>query len=103
MEIVPTQAVPNQTLQVSLGGQVCQINIYQKFFGLYLDLYVNNVLIIAGVVCKNLNRIVRSAYLGFIGDLCFIDNQGDTDPTYTGLGTRYSLAYLEASDLSLIA
>lgn len=99
MRIVPLQPVPNQTLTVSLGNQTCQINVYQKSTGLFLDLYVSNVLIIGGVMCQNLNRIVRDLYLGFVGDLCFIDNQGSSDPAYTGLGAKYSLAYLEASDL----
>src|ERR1700744_3004499 len=99
MQIIPLQAVPNQTLLVDLNGQSSQINVYQTNWGVFLDLYVSNVLIIGGVICQNLNRIVRSAYLGFSGDLCFIDNQGSDDPVYTGLGTRFSLAYLEASDL----
>jgi hypothetical protein len=99
MEIIPLEAVPNQTVTVNLGGQVSQVNVYQTFFGLFLDLYVNDVLIIGGVICQNLNRIVRSLYLGFSGDLAFIDNQGSTDPVYTGLGGRYSLAYLSADEL----
>jgi len=100
MLIVPLQAIPSQGITVTLGNQVCQINVYQKFTGLYLDLYVNNVLIIGGVLCQNLNRIVRSVYLGFIGDLAFIDNEGSGNPNFTGLGSRYSLAYIEASDLA---
>lgn len=99
MLIVPLKPVPNQTLTISLGGQLSQINVYQKAYGLFVDLYVDNVLVIGGVIAENLNRIVRSAYLGFIGDLAFIDNQGMSDPVYTGLGGRYSLAYLEAADL----
>ena len=99
MEIIPLRAVPSQVLTVTLGGQACQIAVYQKITGLYIDLYVNNALIIGGVICENLNRIVRSIYLGFIGDLAFIDNQGNDDPVYTGLGTRFSLAYLSVNDL----
>lgn len=99
MQIIPLQAVPNQAVSVTLGTQVSQVNVYQKSTGLFIDLYVDNNLVIGGVICQNLNRIVRSLYLGFQGDLAFIDNQGDTVPYYTGLGTRYSLAYLEPADL----
>lgn len=99
MQTVPLQAVPNQTLQVQLGTQACSLNIYQQAYGLYVDLYVNNVLIIAGVIAENLNRIVRSVYLGFVGDFAFVDTQGSTDPVYTGLGDRYQLLYLEPADL----
>jgi hypothetical protein len=100
MLIVPLQAVPNQTVSVSLNNQVCQINVYLKGAFLFVDLYVNNVLIIGGVIAQNLNRIVRDLYLGFEGDLAFIDNMGSTDPIYTGLGERYSLAYLLPSELN---
>ena len=114
MLIIPTAAVPNQTLTVALGGQACSINIYQTINttglllaggtittpGLFLDLYVAGALIIGGAVCETVNRIVRDLYLGFIGDLTWLNNVGDgTDPYYTGLGTTYSLAYLSPSDL----
>jgi hypothetical protein len=99
MLIIPVQAVPSQSLQVTLANQNTQINVYQRAFGLFCDVYVSNTLIIGGIICENLNRIVRSAYLGFIGDLAFIDTQGTSDPSYQGLGSRFVLAYLEASDI----
>lgn len=98
MRIIPLQAVASQELTVQLADQVCQITIRQKAFGLFLDLAVNNTTIVAGVICQNLNKIVRSIYLGFTGDLCFIDTQGTDDPVYTGLGSRFVLAYIETSD-----
>jgi hypothetical protein len=100
MLAIPLQAVPAQQVTVSLANQPCQIKVYQKTFGLFLDLSVNNSLIVGGVLCQNLNRIVRSLYLGFIGDLGFVDTQGSNDPDYTGLGARYLLVYLEVSDLA---
>lgn len=99
MIIIPLQPVPSQKISVVLANQNCQITIYTLTTGLFVDLYVNNALIIGGVICQNLNRIVRSVYLGFIGDLGFIDNQGADDPVYTGLGSRFSFAYLEDVDL----
>jgi hypothetical protein len=100
MQIIPLQAVPSQAVTVNLGGQNCQVNVYQKSTGLFCDLYVNNVLIIGGVICQNLNRIVRSAYLGFTGDLFFADQHGTDDPEYTGIGSRFLLYYLEAGDVA---
>ena len=99
MVIIPLQAVPSQALSVTLGNQISQVSLYQKDTGLFIDLFVDNTLVIGGVICQNLNRIVRSVYLGFSGDLVFIDNQGDTDPVFSGLGTRYSLAYLSPAEL----
>jgi hypothetical protein len=100
MLTIPLLAVPAQLLTVSLNNQTCQINIYQKVSGLYVDLYVNNALIIGGVLAENLNRIVRSAYLGFVGDLAFVDNEaGDSDPVFFDLGTRYTLGYFFPDEL----
>ncbi len=101
--VIPTQPVPNQVFNVTLDGQLCRISIAQKATGMFLNLYVNDVLIIGGVLCEIGNRIVRSVYLGFIGDLAFYDTQPAADPLvpanpdqvyYTGLGSRFFLAYL---------
>lgn len=100
MKVIPLAAVPSQTLSVLLANQNCQIKVYQKTTGLYVDLYVNNVAVVTGVVCRNAVQVVRQTYLGFVGDLTFLDTQGASDPTYDGLGARYQFVYLEASDLT---
>jgi len=100
VEIVPLVATPAQTVAATLGGQAARVNVYQKLTGLFCDVLVNEAIVIAGVICHDRCLIVRSAYLGFIGDFTFIDNQGLTDPSYLGLGPggRYSLAYLSAAE-----
>lgn len=99
MQVVPISATPSQTVSVSLGGQACSLKISQKSTGVFMDVYVNEVLIIGGVICENKNRIVHSLYLGFIGDLAFFDTQGTDDPDYTGMGTRWILIYLAPGDI----
>ena len=100
MMIVPLQPVPNQAVTVNLAEQQVQINVYQKRTGLFCDVYLANALLVAGVLCHDRDRIVRDSYFGLIGDLGFVDQQGFNDPDYTGLGSRYLLYYLEASDIS---
>ncbi len=99
MQIVPLQAVPSQTFNVGLANQQCKINVYQKQTGLFFDLYVAGAVVITGVLCLNLNLLVRNTYLGFIGDLAFVDTQGTSDPDYTGIGIRYQLVYLAIGDV----
>lgn len=99
MQTIPLNAVPNQTLAVNLNSQACQINLYQLDSGLYCDLYLNNNPVVVGVICQNLNRIVRSLYFGFAGDLVFWDSQGNSDPYYSGLGGQYQFIYIEADEL----
>lgn len=106
MQEIPLSAVPNQQVTVTLADQVCLIHVYQKgndppFIGLFVDLYVNDSLIIGGVFCENKNRIVRSSYLGFAGDLVFVDREGSNNPDYRGLGPagRYRLVYITEAEL----
>lgn len=100
MQLVPLQPVPNQVVNVSLGGQACTVRLYQREPAMFCDLYIGTTLVIGGVICQNINRIVRDAYLGFDGDLVFEDLQGDEDPQYSGLGTRWVLSYLTADEVA---
>lgn len=96
MIVVPLQPAPAQTVGVTLNGQSCRIVVKQRRTGVFLDLYVNDAPMICGVLCLVGNRIVRSEYLEFAGDLAFIDTQADgvTDlVSFEGIGSRFFLAY----------
>lgn len=99
MLIVPTNAVPSQTLSVSLAEQACAIAIYQKGLNLFMDLSVSGRPIFSGQLCLDRVKLVRQKYLGFAGDLFFFDTQGKTDPVFTGLNRRYLLAYATAEEV----
>ncbi|TAL90900.1 MAG: hypothetical protein EPN62_00760 [Candidimonas sp.] len=100
MRTIPLQSIPSQTLDVQLSNQNCTINVYQKTTGLYLDLLINNAAVKTAILCRDRVKLIRDEYLGFIGDLVFVDTQGLNDPDYTGLGVRFVLVYLESGDLS---
>lgn len=105
--LIPTQAVPAQNILTTLDdGQLILLKVYTRRYGMFIDVSVNGVLEIGAVICENLNRIIRNKYLndavGFSGDFVFYDTQGNTDPVYTGLGTRYQLLYLTEADLASI-
>ena len=109
MQVIPVQAVPSQTLQTQVGGQNCTLNIYQlDQYGLFMDVLVDGSVICQGVICENANRIVRYAYLGFVGDFAWFDTYvgltetAPTDPVYTGIGTQYALMYLAPADVSAL-
>jgi uncharacterized protein YjaZ len=89
-------AVPAQTVTVSLNDQRVRLNAYQKAFGYFVDIYVNDVLIVGGVLAHHFNRIVRSKYLGVTGDFYMFDTQGRNDPQWAGVGSRYLLIYDDA-------
>lgn len=100
MQIIPIAAMENQRLGVVLGNQNCTITVAQKSTGMFLGLEINQVVVMTGVLCTDRTKLVRQSYLGMVGDLAFMDTQGREDPLYEGLGTRWVLMYLEASDLS---
>lgn len=101
MKVIPLQAAPSQSVLTTLTGQNCQVNIVQKWTGLFLDLYVDDALLLAGVLGRDRRLMVMNTYLGFLGDFMWLDNQGLTDPSYLGLapGGRYSLIYLAPSEV----
>lgn len=104
MLIVPVRAVPNQVLTCQLSGQPTLIHLRQLDTGLYMDVFLNDALIVAGVLCLQSIAVIRTSYLGYVGDFALFDNQpdplaGPQDPDYTGLGSRWPLYYFEPSEL----
>lgn len=94
----------SQIFNVMLEGASCTIKLHQRTTGLYMDLWVNEVLAFAGVLCLNATKIVRYDYIraesGFKGELFFADMQGTNDPEYSELGTRYNLYYLASDEIA---
>lgn len=103
MLIIPLQAVPSQVVQVTLGGQACTLAVYTKTTPagderVYVDLMLENAVILSCKICQNRSLLVRYNYLGFVGDLAFVDMQGDSDPDHLHLGSRFQLVYLAPGD-----
>lgn len=94
----------SQMFTVTLENVSCTIKLHQRTTGLYMDLWVNDNLVFAGVLCLNITKIVRYDYIraasGFKGELFFADMQGNDDPEYSELGTRYVLYYLASDELA---
>lgn len=100
MLTIPLLPTPAQTMNVVLGDQSCTVSLVHKAQGLFLDLYVEDRLVLASALCRDRVRLVRAAYLGFAGDLAMMDTQGKEDPQYTGLGARWQLVYFSAGELA---
>lgn len=102
MQTIPLQPVPTQATKVVLGGQNVQLLIYQKPQGVFVDINADGTDIVVGVVARDAVPLMCRDYLGFIGNLLFVDTQGNSDPSYDGLGARFSLVYLTAEEYALI-
>lgn len=64
-----------------------------------MDLTVNGDPILQGVPCLYANKIVRYKYLGFRGDLFFLDNEGQSDPQWNELADRFPLYFITEAEL----
>ncbi|MCW9309511.1 hypothetical protein N5F18_26425, partial [Klebsiella pneumoniae] len=63
------------------------------------DLFNKAKPIFQGVLCLNCVYLVRYKYLGFSGDLVFVDSKGTADPYYDEIGTRFKLYYATSSEV----
>lgn len=102
MQTIPLQAVPSQIVKAVLGGQNCQISVYQKNQGMFVDVGANGAPVVSSILAHNAVPLVCIQYAGFQGNLVFIDTQGTEDPLYTGLGARWNLVYLTAAEAALV-
>ena len=113
MQVIPLTAVPSQLVSPVLNGQSTSISIYQLGFppnqDLYCDIVANGAPIINCRKCRAYSgsateapafMLLNARYQGFDGDFLFIDTQGDEDPRYAGLGTRWVLIYFTPADLA---
>lgn len=99
MLVIPLQPVYAQTLTAVLGGQTCLITIRQRTTGMFMDLTVNGAVLFTTEIIRPMTLLVRQPSFNFIGDLVMVDTQGDDDPEWSGLGTRWILMYYSPDDL----
>lgn len=95
MKQIPLSAVPSQTLAITLNGQGCQIALRSNGGNLYFTLKMNTDSIVTSKICRNKQRLMLGiSYRGFRGDFLFVDTQGNEQPEYSGLNTRWLLYYI---------
>lgn len=93
--IIPLTAVPSQTVNATVGGQVAKITVRTIGAGLFFSLDG----VVLNRICRNRQRLLIDAkYRGFIGDFQFVDTKGADDPAYWGLGARWQLVYRDAGE-----
>lgn len=88
---------PAQTLVTQLGGKSIGVTLAQKATGLFADISMNGLPVVAGALCRDAVPLVNAAHLGFPGDLALFDMKGNSDPDFTGLGSRFKLLWASAT------
>lgn len=97
VQVIPLEPIPSQTLNMVLAGQNCQLAVSTLATGMYFTLTADGRSICINTICRNIARLLLDrGYLGFVGDFAFVDQQGDADPQFAGLGSRWLLLYNDA-------
>lgn len=104
---VPLTAAPSQVVNATLGGQSCTLKVYQRTTGMFIDVCVDDALILGGALLRDRVLVLRDAYFDFVGDLMMVDTQGTADPFFSAsepsIGSRFALIYVEAADFAGLA
>lgn len=86
MYTIPLDTVPNQFLTTTLDGETWEILLETRLGKLYISLgNRTNGRVIENRICLDKKPIT--------GGFVFIDQEGDSDPSFELLGSRYLLAW----------
>lgn len=83
----------NQTFTCVLNGQDAVITLRVLNGLVYMDLVVNQTTIVLNELCHNRVVINLHKYKPLIGNLVFIDIEGQKDPIFSEFNSRYKLYY----------
>lgn len=92
-QVIPIQPLAVQSFACTLDGQQAQFTITSTARGVFADVVYNGVSVIAGRQCLDRTDFNPAKYNGLPQGLFFVDQQGTSDPDYTGFGSRYLLLY----------
>ena len=94
MQQIELEKIPNQTFNIVLAEQNCEITIKQKNGITFTDLKIDDEVIYEGMVCRNLLPLKPFPHLNFVGTLVFVDLYGAENPNYIEYNDRFILLYL---------
>lgn len=95
---IPLSPIPSQQFQIVLDEQDCDITVYTRNTGLYLDLEVEGQAVQNGAIVIEGVSIIQAPNSVFSGSLVLHDLWGEDNPEYTGLNDRWILAYYSADE-----
>lgn len=91
--IIPLDPLPNQTFNIELDGQQCTFEFITRGVFMYMNLTVNDEVLMNGQICLNGVDLIQYNKNKFKGKIYFKDTSGNLDPLYYGLNDRWFLYY----------
>ena len=102
MQVIPIEAIPNQSFNIVLNEQNCIIHLYQRGDYLFMDLTVNATPIRQGAICLIDTDVINYPFVGFSGYLFFSDLSGKYGtPNYKELGNRFILIFVTEDEINV--
>ena len=95
--IINLSPTPNQTVSANISDTADELHVLDLRLrtmpdgSMIADIAIDEDWLAYGVRCLNNMPLLLGTQN--IGNLYFTDQYGDTDPTYSGLGTQYQLIY----------
>lgn len=84
---IPISPTPNQSLSFILGGSTYDITLESRLDNLFATVVKDGEYLVCNRICRNMTYICQW--------LIFADTAGNTDPVYTGLGSRYRMVWID--------
>lgn len=84
---IPLSPTPNQSLSFTLGGSNYDITLESRLDNLFATVTKDGEYLVCNRICRNMTYICQW--------LIFADTVGNTDPVYTGLGSRYRMVWID--------
>lgn len=84
---IPIEPIPNQFFSTSLDGVTWEILLETRLDNIYISLTNNDGLVLSNRICRDKTHIGH----GFV----FYDIDGNSDPYYEMLGTRFLLIWTD--------
>lgn len=91
--IISIDKLPNQSFDVEIDDKRCHFEFITKAFFMYVNISIDEVEKLNGIMCLNKVDMIKYKDAGLEGKLYFEDTQGNLDPIYYGLGSRWILIY----------
>ncbi|KLU14537.1 MULTISPECIES: hypothetical protein [Xenorhabdus] len=83
---IPLEKIPNQTLSFFLESDNYDLTLETRLDNLFATVKKNGEYLVCNRVCRNMTYICQW--------LVFSDIEGNTDPEYSQLGSRYRLVWI---------
>jgi len=92
---IPLSAIPFQRVSCVINARSVEIEVRQQGSSLFTSVVVDGVQITRSTRAVNGGELFPWTFQNRPADIRWTDTQGDDDPQFEGLGSRWLLAYEE--------